>query len=383
MRVATTLAESVGVQPACSALGVPRSTWYRHQRPRPKALRQRPRPPLALSTAEVDETLDLLRCDRFVDRSPRQVWATLLDEDQRYVCSVRTMYRLLESAGELRERRNQLRHPTYSKPELLATGPNEVWTWDVTKLKGPAKWTYFYLYVILDLFSRMVVGWMVARRESTQLAKQLITETFAKHDIEPAQITLHADRGPIQTAKGVALLLADLGITKSHSRPYTSSDNPFSEAQFKTLKYHPTFPERFGSQEHARAFCRPFFEWYNTEHRHSSLALLSPSDVHYGRGKAILAERAAALQTAFEANPRRFKGRAPSPGELPKAVWINPPEELPSDSSPLRRNSGTDTDGRQTAEHGSQPSESETLVARPASSGSGESRSSSTPKGVQ
>ena len=367
MEATTVLAESVGVRSACSALGLPRATWYRHQCPKPRPIRKRPRPPLALSQAEYQEALDLLNSERFVDSSPRQVWSTVLDEDQRYLCSVRTMYRILEAEGEVRERRNQLRHPAYSKPELLATGPNEVWTWDVTKLKGPAKWTYFYLYVILDLYSRMAVGWMVARRESAALAKQLITETFDKHGVEPGQVTLHADRGSIQTAKAVALLLADLGITKSHSRPYTSNDNPHSETQFKTLKYHPSFPERFGSQEHARAFCQHFFGWYNTEHRHSSLALLSPADVHHGRGEQILTQRAEVLREAFEANPQRFKGRMPSPGNLPDAVWINPPEE-PQPPSSTTRNSGSGSHERHEVEHGPPTSGSESLVARPPSS---------------
>jgi putative transposase len=285
------------------------------------------------------------------------------------VCSVRTLYRILEREGGVRERRNQLRHPAYSKPELLATRPNEIWTWDVTKLKGPAKWTYFYLYVILDLYSRMAVGRMVARRESAALAKQLISETFAKQSVEPGEVTLHADRGSIQTAKAVALLLADLGITKSHSRPYTSNDNPHSEAQFKTLKYHPSFPERFGSQEHARAFCRHFFVWYNTKHRHSSLALLSPAEVHYGRGEQVLAQRGEVLREAFEANPRRFKGRVPSPGKLPEAVWINPPEDSPPSSS-THRNSGTGSAGRHEEEDGPLILESESLVSRPPSSSS-------------
>ena len=371
MRAAARLAESVGVKPACAALGVSRATWYRYHRPKPKVpAGPRPRPPLALSPEEYQEVLDLLNSERFVDCSPRQVWATLLDEDQRYLCSVRTMYRVLEVEGELRERRNQLRHPAYSKPELLATGPNQVWTWDVTKLKGPAKWTYYYLYVILDLYSRMAVGWMVASRESAELAKQLISETVEKYDVEPDQLTLHADRGAIQTAKGVALLLADLGITKSHNRPYTSSDNPFSEAQFKTLKYHSTFPERFGSQEDARAFSGPFFDWYNNQHRHSSLALLCPADVHYGRGQAILDQRAEVLRAAFEANPKRFKYQLPSPGKLPGEVWINPNRERVSSPPGPGRNSGPESVERHKAEVGRRALESGTAVVRPPSSGS-------------
>ena len=227
----------------------------------------------------------------------------------------------------MRERRNMLRHPQYAKPELLATGPNQLWSWDITKLKGPVKWTYFYLYVILDVFSRYVVGWMVATRESATLAKKLISESCAKQGIERRQLILHADRGSSMKSKAVALLLADLGVTKTHSRPHVSNDNPFSEAQFKTLKYRPEFPQRFGSLEDSRAFCRPFFRWYNTEHRHSGIAFMTPADVHYERSPQILEARSATLNAAFEAHPERFKGRRPCPKSPPKAVWINPPAD--------------------------------------------------------
>jgi putative transposase len=280
---------------------------------------------LALPQEERQKVLDHLRSPRFVDAAPRQVWAQLLDEDDEYLCSVRTMYRYLEAEGETRERRNQLRHPSYTKPELLATAPNEVWSWDITKLKGPTKWSYFYLYVILDIFSRYVVGWMIAHRESKTLARKLIRETTEKHGIAPDQLTVHADRGSSMTSKPVARLLAELGITKTHSRPYTSSDNPYSEAHFKTLKYRPEFPERFGSFQDADAHCKHFVRWYNTQHSHTGLALLTPEDVHYGRAEQILHHRAKVLQAAFDAHPNRFKGRRPHPGKLPEAVWINPP----------------------------------------------------------
>ncbi len=273
--------------------------------------------------------LEVLHAPRFVDRSPHQIWAMLLDEAQQHLCSVRTMYRILEAEGEVRERRNQLRHPVYEKPELMATGPNQVWTWDLTKLKGPVKWTYYYLYVILDLYSRYVVGWMVASRECSSLARRLIRETLAKQGVGRDVLTLHADRGSSPAAKSVALLLADLGVRKSHSRPHTSNDNPFSEAQFKTMKYHPSFPERFGSLEGACGFSGSFLNWYNNDHRHSSLAFLTPADVHYGRAEQILERRAAVLREAYEANPARFKGRVPNPGVLPEAVWINPPKATP------------------------------------------------------
>lgn len=320
------LSQTVGVRAACSALGLPRATFYRHQGDRRAPQRDRARPPLALAPEERQAVVERLHSPRFVDLSPRQVWATLLDEDCEHLCSVRTMYRILESEGELRERRHQLRHPVYRKPELMARGPNEVWTWDLTKLKGPAKWTYFHLYVILDLYSRYVVGWMVARRESSTLANRLISATLCKQGIGRDELTLHADRGSSPASKSVALLLADLGVRKSHSRPHTSNDNPFSESQFKTLKYHPRFPASFGSLEDARSFCQRFFGWYNNDHRHTSLALLSPADVHYGRGEQVLEQRQAVLDAAYEAQPRRFKGRRPSPGKLPEAVWINPPQ---------------------------------------------------------
>ena len=329
MDATTKLSEKVGIQAACAALGLPRATYYRHHRPRRQSSRSRRKPPLALAPEERERVLEVLHAPAFVDLSPRQIWAELVDEQQQYLCSVRTMYRILEAEGEVRERRNQLRHPHYAKPELVATAPNQVWTWDITKLKGPAKWSYFYLYVILDLYSRYVPGWMVARRESGTLAKRLIAETMAKQGIGEGALTVHADRGASMTSKTLALLLADLGVKKSHSRPHTSNDNPFSEAQFKTLKYHSSFPDRFGSLEDARVFSGPFFTWYNTQHRHSSLALLTPGDVHYGRGETILERRRRVLHEAFAANPQRFKGRLPSVGTLPEAVWINPPKTEP------------------------------------------------------
>jgi len=324
IEAAAELAPTTGTRAACSALGVPRSTFYRWRAPERLISPTRPRPPLALSEPERRVVLEVLHSERFVDAAPRQIYASLLDEG-RYLCSVRTIYRILEAEQELRERRNQCRRPVYTKPELLATGPNQVWSWDITRLKGPAKWTYFYLYVILDIFSRYVVGWMVARRESATLAKRLVTESLNKQGIVAEQLTLHADRGSSMTAKSLALLLAELGVTKTHSRPYTSTDNPFSEAHFKTLKYRPEFPDRFGSPQDARALCCRFFPWYNDEHRHSGLALLSPADVHYGRADERLEQRARVLEEAFQAHPKRFKGQRPIPGSLPEAVWINPP----------------------------------------------------------
>ena len=258
---------------ACEALGVARSTLYRRRQPVTPKPKRRPRPHRALDETEREEVLGALHCERFVDKAPAQVWATLLDEGT-YLCSIRTMYRILEEHGEVRERRNQRRHPNYTKPELLAEAPNQVWSWDITKLRGPVKWTYYYLYVILDIFSRYVVGWMLAHRESAALAQRLIAESCRKQDIEPDQLTLHADRGSSMRSKPVGLLLADLGVTKTHSRPYVSNDNPYSESQFKTMKYCPQFPSRFGSAEDGRLFCCGFFDYYNFHHRHSGIGLM-------------------------------------------------------------------------------------------------------------
>jgi putative transposase len=316
----------VGTRPACRALGLAPATIYRRRRPvqRPSEPRPRPRPARSLSAPEQEAVLDVLRSERFVDSSPAQVWATLLDEG-RYLCSERTMYRLLAEHQEVRERRDQLTHPAYARPELLAERPNQVWSWDITKLLGPSKWTYYYLYVILDVFSRHVVGWTVQLKESAEIAEQLIAQAIAQQQITRGQLTLHADRGSAMKSKPVAFLLADLGVTKTHSRPYTSTDNPYSEAQFKTMKYRPGFPERFGSIEVARSFCRPFFDWYNNTHRHSGIGLMTPAAVHYGRAGALHTERARVLATAFAANPERFVRGVPVPPALPTAAWINPP----------------------------------------------------------
>jgi putative transposase len=266
-----------------------------------------------------------LNSERFMDCSPAQVWATLLDEGT-YLCSERTMYRILAADDQIRERRDQRTHPAYARPELLAERPNEVWSWDITKLLGPAKWTYYYLYVILDVFSRYVVGWTVQARETGPIAEQLIAQTLEKQQIARGQLTIHADRGTSMTSKPVAFLLADLGVTKSHNRPYTSTDNPYSEAHFKTLKYRPGFPARFDSIEHARAFCRPFFAWYNDEHRHSGIGLLTPSTVHHGQAQATHDARAQVLATAYAATPERFVNQPPQPPALPVAAWINKPD---------------------------------------------------------
>lgn len=335
MKTVEETAPTLGVVQASRALGIPRATYYRWLQARRQAEEAiaavpeaAPEPenahPRALSEAERAEVRSVLNSDRFMDMAPAQVYATLLDEGC-YLCSERTMYRILAEAGEVRERRDQLRHPTYAVPELLATHPNEVWSWDITKLRGPVKWSCYHLYVILDIFSRYVVGWMVAHRESAQLARRLIKETAERQGIAEGELTIHADRGSSMRSKPVALLLSDLGITKTHSRPHVSNDNPFSEAQFKTLKYRPDFPDRFGSIEEARAFCQDFFRWYNDVHRHSGIGLLPPRDVHYGLAEERSLERARVLEAAYEANPERFPRGLPQPPAVPEAVWINKP----------------------------------------------------------
>jgi putative transposase len=319
------LSMDVGTAAACKSLGIARPTYYRRLGAGDEKAPSRPAPPRALSPVERREVLDVLHTDRFVDQAPAEVYATLLDEGA-YHCSVRTMYRVLEEAGEVRERRDQARHPRYKAPELLATAPKQVWSWDITKLLGPVKWTYFYLYVILDIFSRYVVGWMIAPHESSALAKRLIAETCEKQGVRPGQLTIHADRGSSMKSKPVALLLSDLGVTKTHSRPHVSDDNPYSESQFKTLKYRPGFPDRFGSIQDARSFCQDFFPWYNCEHRHSGIGLLTPEMVHCGKAEAVISQRRIVLSSAFEAHPERFVRGLPMPPPLPEAAWINKPK---------------------------------------------------------
>ena len=336
METITTHGTRSGVRALCAALDLPAATYYRSA-PRRAAAPQtviaaRPVPARALAPAERQQVLDLLHEPQFVDLAPAQVYATLLDEGI-YRCSERTMYRVLAASEEVRERRAQRRHPIYAAPELLATAPNQLWSWDITKLKGPSTWSWYHLYVILDVFSRYVVGWMVAPAETGPLAERLIATTCERQGIALGQLTIHADRGSSMTSKPVALLLADLGITKTHSRPHVSNDNPYSEAQFKTLKYRPDFPERFGSIEHARAHSTDFFPWYNTEHRHSGLGLHTPHDVHFGLAAGKRAARALVLTAAYAATPERFVRRPPTPAALPTAAWINPPKPLVSEDA--------------------------------------------------
>jgi len=326
MAIITAHKATLGVAPVCQALAIPRASYYRWQQPHALGPAP-PRPvPRALPAAERQHVLAVLNDERFADLPPAEVYATLLDEG-KFLCSIRTMYRILQEHAQVHERRRQLRHPRYAAPELLATAPNQLWSWDITKLKGPVTWTYFYLYVILDVFSRYVVGWMAATQEAAALAQRLIAETCDRQGIAEGTLTIHADRGPSMSSKPVALLLADLGVTKSHGRPHVSNDNPYSESHFKTVKYHPEFPDRFGSLQDSRSFLLDFFEWYNTMHHHSGLGLLTPFDVHYGLAGQRLADREKVLRTAFEMTPERFVRGVPKPLALPQAVWINKPKD--------------------------------------------------------
>ena len=319
----------IGTRPACRALGASPASVYRRRRPPepPRPPRPRPTPERALTKPERAQVLEVLASQRFVDVSPEETWATLLDEGT-YLCSTRTMYRILKDEyGEVRDRRDQLTHPPYAAPELLAEHPNELWSWDISKLKGPVRGTWFYLYVILDVFSRYIVGWTVQHHENAELATALIEQATEQQQITPKILTLHADRGAPMRAKLLAQLLEDLGIAKTHSRPYTSSDNPYSEAGFKTLKYRPAFPARFQDIEHAREHCRAFVDWYNHAHRHSGIGLMTPNAVHHGTARDLHAARARVLDAAYALHPERFVRKPPAPPKLPTAVWINKPAD--------------------------------------------------------
>ncbi len=325
MRLVDDRPDMLTVSQACASLELARSTYYRTKTGQEDREEER-RSHRRLSDLERQRVLDTMVSERFCDQSVRQVWAELVDEET-YLCSVRTMYRILKENKAVRERRNQLRHPEYRRPELLATGPNQLWSWDITKLKGPRKWSYFYLYDIMDVYSRKVVGWLVANRESSTLAVELIRQSCKREGIKRDELTVHADRGSSMRSKPVAFLLADLGVTKTHSRPYTSTDNPYSEAQFKTLKYQPDFPERFGSIEDARAFLVRFFDWYNNEHCHSGIGLVTPTQRHEGTDRQVYQKRQEVLRVFFERHPERFVRGMPSPPELPGEVWINKPDQ--------------------------------------------------------
>jgi putative transposase len=323
---ATRLAPTIGVTHACQLLGVPRSSFYRTRQPKAETA-SRPSPPRALRPAERNEVRQLLNSKRFVDQAPRQVYATLLDEEV-YLCHWRTMYRILEAHQEVNERRNQRQHPPAPKPQLETTGPRQLWSWDITKLKGPAKWQHYSLYVILDVYSRFVVGWLLAEAESAELAEILITTTCHREGIQPEQLGLHSDRGPAMQSKTMAQLLIDLEVAQTFARPYTPNDNAYSEAQFKTFKYRPGFPARFGSLAEARAWVQAFMQWYNYQHYHSALGLLTPAVVHHGQAQQVQTQRQQLLAAAYQAHPERFVAGPPTVAELPASVWINhPPQE--------------------------------------------------------
>jgi putative transposase len=319
----------VGVRAACAALGEPRARHYRRHRMSPAAPRPErvPTPqPRSLSEVERKEIRRVLNSEEHRDEAPATIYAKLLDEGV-YLGSVSTMYRVLREHGEVGDRRRHATHPARVKPELVATGPNEVYSWDITKLHGPEKWTYYYLYTVIDIFSRYVPGWMLAHAENAQLAEALLEETIVKQGVGRDQLTIHADRGSPMIAKPVAHLLADLGVTKSHSRPHTSNDNPFIESHFRTLKYRPDFPKAFGCYEDAHGHCGRFFTWYNEDHRHSGIGFHTPADVHYGRADAVQEQRGRVLDLAYAIHPERFVRKAPTPPELPTVAWINRPEE--------------------------------------------------------
>jgi putative transposase len=328
--IIASLSGQVSVSLACRAMGISRATLYRTGEERVVSLvpAPRPTPPRALTQAERDKALSVLHSERFVDTSPGEVVAMLLDEG-RYMCSERTMYRILNDHAEVKERRNQARHGLYAKPELLATRPNEVWSWDITKVKGPGRGSYYNLYVVLDIFSRYVVGWRLEHRESDKMAEDLLRTCYRREGVGVGDLTIHSDRGPSMRSKAVSDLLYDLGVAKSHSRPYTSDDNPYSESAFRTLKYRPEMPERFSSIHEARRLFRVLLAWYNRGHRHSGIAMLTPEMVHMGRATEVLAGRQTVLEAAYERHPERFVKGRPMVAALPQSVWINPPQPLP------------------------------------------------------
>jgi len=310
----------------CEVLGIAKSTYYRRSSSKPESSNMKKPSPRKLSREEENKILSIVNSERFCDMAPGEIFYRLLDEGL-YYCSERTIYRILERNQQNIQRR-QKAAGNYSRPELLATKPNQLWSWDITKLKGPKKWTYYYLYKIMDVYTRYVVGWMVAYRESAELAEDLIAESCFKQQIKRDQLTLHADRGSSMKSNLVGQLLADLGVTKTHSRPHVSNDNPYSESAFKTLKYRPDFPENFGSIEDARSYCREFFFWYNNEHRHSGIAMLTPEIIHYNLVDEVIEKRNIVLQKAYQANPKRFVKGLPKAKTPDDQVWINKPEGL-------------------------------------------------------
>ncbi len=320
-------APTVGVTDACRAIGISRATWYRRRarRDTPSTLPRSRSHPRRLSDAERQRVLEVLCRDEFIDRAPREVYAILLERGE-YLCSVRTMYRILVEQRAVRERRRVRNHPENAVPRCCATAPNQLWSWDITKLPGPQR-MFFSLYVVLDVFSRYVVAWLLAERESAYLATRLIEQTIVSAGIAADQLTVHADRGAPMTSKSIAQMLADLGVERSHSRPRVSNDNPFSEAQFKTMKYCPAWPGQFSGYRHAREWSASFTGWYNHDHRHEGIGFFTPADVHFGRHIEIAHVRRSTLGTAYAAHPERFVSGPPTPPSVPSEVWINRPTE--------------------------------------------------------
>lgn len=306
----------------CETLGVNRSTWYNHLAP--KTTPEGRTPPRKLAESERAEVLRTLNSETFQNESVPTVYAKLLDKET-YLCSQRTMYRILKDQKQTRPRRHEREHPNYHKPQLVATGPNQVWSWDITRLKGPKSWIFYELYVVIDIYSRCIVSWCLSEHESGEQAKALIKAACIREGINKHQLTVHSDRGRAMRSKQLSDLYGELGIIRSLNRPRVSNDNPYSESQFKTLKYRPDYPDRFGSIEDARTHLRAFFEWYNTEHRHSGIAMMPPAEVHAGRSEEIRRKRQTILRKAHQRHPERFVRGIPQAKGVPEKVWINEP----------------------------------------------------------
>lgn len=324
MKLVDQHAGEYGVNQACALLGVSRASYYRRKQRAQVPSAPNRRPPRKLTGEEEATVLETLNSDRFMDQAVPSVYITLLDEGT-YLCSPRTMYRILERQDQVRQRRHDREHPVYQKPELLATGPNQVWSWDITKIKGPKPWIFYNLYVVIDVFSRYVVAWSISEYESGEQARALIEAACSRQGIGPDHLTVHSDRGKAMRSKTLADLLGELGVQRSFTRPHVSNDNPYSESQFKTLKYHPSYPERFGSIEDAGSYLRAFLKWYNTEHRHSGIAMMTPEVVHTGRSEQVWNRRKKTLQKAYQTHPERFVKGDPEPRKVPDEVWINKP----------------------------------------------------------
>jgi putative transposase len=328
MQSVETLAMQVGVQSACQALAVPRSSLYATRRPKPEvAPRSMTRPPNALTATERAMVLAELNSERFADQTPYEIYPQLLDEG-RYLCSLRGMYRILAENQASRDRRNQLRHPTRPAPQVVARRPNQAWVWDITQLLSTVRYQCFYLYLVLDLFSRFIIVWLIADKQSGDYAQQLLAASFKRFQLQPDQLIVHSDNGGPMTAKPLDWLFSELGIRQSLSRPHVANDNPHAEAGFKTLKYHPTYPDRFEGLRHAHTWMRGFEHWYCYEHHHTALGLMTPAAVHFGMAESLWLKRQAVLQAAYQAHPERFSRGHPAPPRWSEQVGINAPKTL-------------------------------------------------------